>query len=905
MLHNPHRWKQIELLFHESLAVSEESRAGFLKERCGDDLELRAEVESLLESEGKSLDFIEQPVIIAAHDFTTGSTSNRMAPGEILGHYEIVSFIGAGGMGQVYLAQDVLLGRKVAVKILAPALANNERGLRRFEKEARAASALNHPNILTIYEFGQFHGLHFIASEYVEGPTLRQTLDGHSLSPVAAIDHTLQIGKALEASHASGIVHRDIKPENVMIRGDGLVKVLDFGIVKLVESDSRRSNYPAALASSVSISQVGLVIGSARYMSPEQARGLEVDPRSDIFSLGVVLYEMIAGKAAFDGDTISDVIAEILKGTPQNLNEIAPDTPSEIQDILGKAMCKDRETRYQSVKEMLADLQHASGAIQLQAEHSGVAEARGSQAHPAIRQTGKAKTTSVEPAVIATPSVWSSSRIARFAVAVVVAALVIIGAALVVRSRVSAPSGEQLRPRTLAILPFRNLRQEPSLDYLGFSLSDAVITKLGSVSMLTVRPSSSIDRYRNQSVDPQKAGDELNVDTVLTGGFIKDGDDLRITTQLIDLKPNKILWRDSIDVKFDKLLTVQDRVSQEIVKGLELSLTPAEAQTLHPDKPVNAQAYEDYLRGIDYYSMNDFASAIAMLEKSVSIDPNYALTWAHLGKAYTTSATLQVGGREQYDKAQAAYLKAIALNPKLPEPRIYMANMLTDTGRVEQAVPLLRTALLTSPNNAELHWELGYAYRFAGMLQESVAECERARQIDPEVKILSSAMNSYLYLGQYARFLQSLPEKDTAYILFYRGLGEYYLNHSEQAAHDFDRAYTMEPSLLPASVGKAISYSISGRHDAALELLRQTQDRMEERGVSDAESMYKVAQAYAVLGDKPAALHLLSHTIDGGFFCYSCFATDPLLSNLRTLPDFQRLSERARQRQDEFKAQFF
>jgi serine/threonine protein kinase len=403
MLHNPHRWKQIELLFHESLAVSEESRAGFLKERCGDDLELRAEVESLLESEGKSLDFIEQPVINAAHDFTTGSTSNRMAPGEILGHYEIVSFIGAGGMGQVYLAQDVLLGRKVAVKILAPALANNERGLRRFEKEARAASALNHPNILTIYEFGQFHGLHFIASEYVEGPTLRQTLDGHSLSPVAAIDHTLQIGKALEASHALGIVHRDIKPENVMIRGDGLVKVLDFGIVKLVESDSRRSNYPAALASSVSISQVGLVIGSARYMSPEQARGLEVDPRCDIFSLGVVLYEMIAGKAAFDGDTISDVIAEILKGTPQNLNEIAPDTPSEIQDILGKAMCKDRETRYQSVKEMLADLQHASGAIQLQAEHSGVAEARGSQAHPAIRQTGKAKTTSVEPAVIATP----------------------------------------------------------------------------------------------------------------------------------------------------------------------------------------------------------------------------------------------------------------------------------------------------------------------------------------------------------------------------------------------------------------------------------------------------------------------------------------------------------------------
>jgi TolB-like protein/cytochrome c-type biogenesis protein CcmH/NrfG len=905
MLHSPHRWKQIESLFHESLDVPTESRPGFLKERCGDDLELRTEVETLLESEGKSLDFIEQPVINAAHAFTRGSPSNRISPGEVIGHYEIVSFIGAGGMGQVYLAQDVLLGRKVAVKILAPALVNNERGLRRFEKEARAASALNHPNILTIYEFGLFNGLHFIASEYVEGPTLRQTLDGHSLSLAASIDIAVQIGKALEASHASGIVHRDIKPENVMIRGDGLVKVLDFGIVKLIESDSRQSNYPAALASSISISQAGLVIGSARYMSPEQARGLEVDPRSDIFSLGVVLYEMIAGKAAFDGETISDVIAEILKGTPQKLSEIVPDTPPEIQDILAKAMCKDREKRYQTVKEMLADLQHASGAIQLQGERSGVTEARNLQAHPAIGQSGKLKIASVEPGAIAIRSGWSRSRIVRVAISVVFAALVIIGAAFVARSRVSAPSSAQMRPRTLAILPFRNLRQDPSLDYLGFSLSDAVITKLGSVSALTVRPSSSIDRYRNQSVDPQRAGDELNVDTMLTGGFIKDGDDLRITTQLIDLKPNKILWRDSIDVKFDKLLTVQDRVSQEIVKGLELNLTPAEAQTLHPDKPVNAQAYEDYLRGIDFYSMNDFAAAIAMLEKSASIDPNYALTWAHLGKAYTTSATLQLGGREQYDKAQAAYLKAIALSPKLPEPRIYMANMLTDTGRVEQAVPLLRTALETSPNNAELHWELGYAYRFAGMLPESVAECERARQIDPEVKINSSAMNSYLYLGQYAQFLQSLPEQDTAYILFYRGLGEYYLHHSDQAAHDFDRAYTMEPSLLPASVGKAISFSIAGRHAAALELLRHTEDRMEERGVSDAESMYKVAQAYAVLGDKPAALHLLSHTIEGGFFCYSCFATDPLLADLRTLPEFQRLSERARQRQDEFKAQFF
>ena len=902
MLHSPQRWKQIESLFHESLTVPAALRAGFLEERCAGDAALQTEVETLLEFEAAPMDLIEQPVINAAHDFATGSAGRRVSRGDVIGHYEIVSFIGAGGMGQVYLAQDTMLGRKVALKVLVPALANDERGLQRFEKEARAASALNHPNILTIYEFGQVDRLHFIASEYVDGPTLRQMLTGHGLPLETAIDIALQISKALEAAHASGIVHRDIKPENIMVRGDGLVKVLDFGIVKLIESQSR----PATMLTvPLSISQEGLVIGSARYMSPEQARGLEVDRRSDIFSLGAVLYEMIAGKAAFDGATISDVIAEILKGTPESLGEIAPETPAELQEIVGKATIKDCESRYQTAKEMADDL--ASTAIALQAGHPNATGNSTMEPRPATRYA--VRTVGIRLAANANakkPGVrfgWLGLRTRWFAIAAL--ALAVAAVALFLRSGNPTLPGAQTHAHTLAILPFRNLRQDSSLNYLGFSLSDAVITNLGSVASLTVRPSSSIECYRNQDVDPIKAGHDLDADTVLTGSFIRDGDNLRITTQLVDVKSDKILWQDLIDVKFDRLLTVQDRVSRKIVEGLQLHLTPAEAQTLSPERPVNQQAYEDYLRGIDLYSMNDFGAAIAMLEKSAAIDPNYALTWAHLGKAYTTSATLRMGGREQYDKAQAAYLKAIALNPKLPEPRIYMANMLTDTGRVEQAVPLLRTALETSPNNAELHWELGYAYRFAGMLPESVAECERARQIDPEVKINSSAMNSYLYLGEYDKFLKSLPDGDSAYILFYRGFGEYYLHHAEQAVRDFDRAYAMEPSLLPARVGKALSDLNAGRKADAIDLLHRTWNEMEDRGVSDAESMYKVTQAFAVAGDKQAALHSLSHTIDGGFFCYACFATDPLLSSLRDDPEFQRLKDLARHRQDEFKSRFF
>ncbi len=887
MLHSTQRWQQIESLFHECLALPEESRLSFLREQCGDDRELCAEVKALLASAGEPMDFLEKPVVHAAQEFTSASSAGLLSAGTLLGRYEIVSFIGSGGMGQVYLARDTQLSRKVAVKILAPALALDERGLHRFEKEARAASALNHPNILTIYEFGNANGLQYIASEYVEGPTLRHKLDAGLLTPSAAIDIAIQIARALDAAHVSGIVHRDIKPENVVIRADNLAKVVDFGIAKPSQSQSQQGIYPPSRALSVSISHAGVVVGSARYMSPEQARGQPVDPRSDIFSLGVVLYEMVCGKCPFDGETVSDVIAEILKGTPQCLTEILPDVPLELQKIVSKAMAKDREARYQCAQEMLADLGEFASRLHFEARFS----------------TRPPPETPAKSGITATASPRAQLvRPARLSIAFALLVLAIVGGVFAIFFRRPGAAGTQARPRTLAILPFRNLRQDPSLDYLGFSLSDAVITELSSVNGLIVRPSSSIYAYRNQAIDPQKAGQELNVGTLLTGGFIKDGDDLRITAQLIDLKPNRILWRDTIDVKFDKLLTVQDRVSREIVKGLELNLSPAADRSAGAADP---QAYEDYLRGIDLYSINDFPAAIAMLEKSAALNPNYASTWAHLGKAYSANATLQLGGRELYDKAQAAYEKAITLDPNLVEPRIYMANMLTDTGRVEQAIPLLRTALQTTPNNAEVHWELGYAYRFAGMLQESVSECERARQLDPRVKISSSEINAYLYLGEYAKFLQSLPSLDAAYVVFYRGLAEYYLKRAQQAAQDFNRAYELKPDLVQAKIGKALGDSIAGRRDAALALLHQTQDEMEDRGVGDAETMYKIAQAYAVLGDKPAALHALSHTVEGGFFCSSCFATDPLLAGIRSEPEFQRLSNDAQQRRNQFRSAFF
>jgi serine/threonine protein kinase/TolB-like protein/Flp pilus assembly protein TadD len=895
------RWKRVEALFYEALELQPELRAQFLERSCSGDAELRHEVEELLEAERQPMEGLQSPVLKAARAVVAGQRSLSLAPGAALGHYTIVSSVGSGGMGEVYLAEDSRLRRKVALKMLKPELTREERDLRRFEQEALAASALNHPNILTIYEFGQADGVRFIASEFIDGQTLRQRMAGARLDPMLAVDIGIQMASALSAAHASGIVHRDIKPENVLIRTDGIVKVLDFGIAKLTERQVEETIRRRAQALASEASEPGMVRGTARYMSPEQARGLAVDARSDIFSLGSVLYELVTGQPAFDGETTHDVIAAVLRADPQPPVKIAADVPFEVERILSKALRKDREVRYQSAKDLMIDLEDFRKESEFQARLHG-------PRHSRTRGTGWGTTTPRRPVPAQLPA--GDRRAAPLSglrhwfapvAATVVLASVVAGYLLLGKPRPPAAN----RTRTLAVLPFRNLQSDAATDFLGFSLADEIITKLGYVNALTVRPSTSVDKYRNQAIDPQKVAAELNVDTLLTGSFIKEGDDLRITTQLIDVKPDKILWRESINVKYDKLLTVQDRVSEQIIKGLELNLSPSEAANIRPEKPISNAAYEDYLRGIDLYSRNNFSAAIDALEKSTAIEPNYAPAWAHLGRAYTTHASLEFGGREDYGKAQAAYEKAMALNPSLTEPRIYMANLLTDTGRVEQAVPLVRAVLQANPNNAEAHWELGYAYRFAGMLEESVAECERARQNNPEVKINSSALNSYLYLGQYDKFLESLPVSDHVYILFYRGFAEYYLHHREQAAQDFDRAYAGDPSLLPADVGRALSLSI--RHDdaAGLKLLQQTVTRLEERGVSDAEGIYKLAQAFAVLGDKASALHMLRHSVGGGFFCYPYFVADPLMQSLHEEPDFKTLMDQARVRHEQFKKTFF
>lgn len=904
------RWRRLEGLFYEAVELDPDARKAFLDERCAEDAELRKEVESLLKSADVSssdrpLDFLQKPIQDAARNVVSIPPPLALKPGARFGRYEVLTTVGAGGMGEVYLAHDTQLRRNVALKLLARELTRDERGLRRFEQEARAASALNHPNILTVYEFGQIEGTYYIASEYVEGETLRERIKRAKLQVAEVTDLAIQMASALAAAHARGIVHRDIKPDNIIVRNDGLVKVLDFGIAKLNAGLGGLAGGGGLLSTALSTSRPGAVFGTIRYMSPEQARGHDVDGRSDLFSLGVVMYEMVTGHAAFQGDTASDVIAEILKGEPEPLADAVPDLPPEFDSIVLRAMRKSCEERYQSASEMLADLKDFHDENEFQEKLKRSAGQHEVTPRPGSVTPGGIAAAKVPAPMDAGASSGNRSRLPRIAAATLgVLVLAAVIAAPLLRKRFATPPASNT-PRTLAVLPFRNLRPDPQTDFLGFSLADAIITKLGYLSALTVRPSSSVDSFRNQAVNPQKAAAQLQVETLLTGTYLRDGDVIRVTTQLIDVKPNKILWQDTIDLKYDRLLTLQDTVSQQILKGLEVKLSPAEQEKLRPQGPVNPVAYEDYLRGVNLYSLDDFPAAISALERATLIDPSYSLAWAHLGRAYTTNASLQFGGSEQYSKAQAAYEKALALDPGLIEARVYLANLLTDTGRVEQAVPMMRAVLSQNPGYAEALWELGYAYRFGGMLQESVEESEKARQDNPSVKINSSAMNAYLYLGEYDKFMQSLPSNDSVYVLFYRGFGEYHLAHSAQAAHYFDRAYEKDPKLLPARVGKALSYAIHGDANKGLALLHSTEGQIVESGAGDAESLYKVAEAYAVLNDKASAILMFHRTIEGGFFPYPYFERDPLLNSIRTEPEFEMLMKQARERHEQFKAQFF
>ncbi len=523
----PERWQQIDQLFNSALERRPEERAPFLDQACGSDDSLRREVESLLAYEERAVGFITTPPDEIAAEMLAAEQSPSLI-GSNLSHYRILSRLGRGGMGEVFLATDTQLGRRVAIKLLPAAFTADAERVRRFKQEARAASALNHPNIITIHEIGEAEGTHYLVTEYIEGETLRQQMTRGRLSLSSTLDAAIQVASALQAAHAAGIVHRDIKPENVMVRNDGIVKVLDFGLAKLTERQSPAPKPPevdtqVSTVAAISTS-TGMVMGTASYMSPEQARGLKVDARSDIFSFGVVLYEMLAGRRPFVGATAGDILAAILRDEPPPLSEHSPDCPALLERIVNRCLAKTPEQRYQAASELSAELKSARAAIDEGSRPTSAEEEK----LAAFRKTEK-----------------SPKQRWRLAVIGGVVALVALMATLYY-FRIGRDTGET-PIKTIAVLPPRPLQSGERDEAMEMGTTSILITRLGSLRQLIVRPESAVERYARPDQDPLAAGREQKVDAVLDSRYHRSGNKFRFTLRLLRVADGATLWADTLD----------------------------------------------------------------------------------------------------------------------------------------------------------------------------------------------------------------------------------------------------------------------------------------------------------------------------------------------------------------------
>ena len=589
--------QQIEAIFHDACNLAPDKRSAFVAQACAGDEDLRREVELLLASDEQAATLIEAPAYQMAAPLLAESQPSSFA-GQSISHYQIISLLGKGGMGEVYRARDTKLDRTVALKILPADVATDAERMRRFVSEAKAASALNHPHVATIYEIGEAEGVRFIAMEYVEGQTLAAKINGTPLAINEILELGSQIADALDEAHSKGITHRDIKPANVMLTPRGQVKVLDFGLAKITRPQSIDSNI-----STLAKTQSGVVMGTVPYMSPEQALGREVDQRSDLFSLGVVLYEMATGHSPFAGASTTETLDRILHAQPEAMARFNYDVPAELERIVRKCLEKERERRYQSARELVVDLRN-------------------------LKREAGAKGMSAEPIAIAPKR--SLYRLRLAAILLVILALI-------------AVSAYWLYPRSsaiesVAVLPFLNVGANPDTEYLSDGIAESLIRSLSQLPRLTVRSRDSAFRYKNRDVTAQLAGQELKVQAVLTGRVTQRGEDISISVELVDVNTNSHLWGEQYQQKLANLLQVQETIAREISDKLRLKLTSDEQSRLTKRYTENVEAYQLYQLGRYHWNKRTFEgfdNALKYFTQAIEKDPGYALAYSGLADAYT------------------------------------------------------------------------------------------------------------------------------------------------------------------------------------------------------------------------------------------------------------------------------
>ncbi|MEJ2086367.1 MAG: protein kinase, partial [Acidobacteriota bacterium] len=641
--------------------------------------------------------------------------------GQTLSHFKIVAHLGKGGMGEVYRAEDTSLGRQVAIKVLPPAMADDPDRLARFEREAHAASALNHPGICTIHELGRHHGRPFLVMELLEGQTLQERFSGGSLPPDRVIDIGLQIAEALDAAHSKGLVHRDIKPGNLFVTDRGDIKILDFGLVKTFdEALSIDSKLSTELAEKT-LTREGSTIGTVAYMSPEQARGDALDPRSDLFSLGVVLYELASGHRPFDGSTSAVIFSEILGKDPLPVTQLEPGVPAGVAAIIGRCLEKDPDLRYQSAADLRADLKRQQRDTESQAVIQAATQAP---------KLGKGK-------------LWLA--VGALILSVALAALVFWRRDSSEPSSIVSPEMTAERRTSVAVLPLQNMGADTSNEYLRLAVPDEITNTLARAPTLSVRPVATAAKYAETPLDPAKAGAELAAENIVTGQYYRVGEQLQITLEAVDVRNNEIVWRESLIVPADNLLDLRNQVTNAVRQGLLPQLGAATEESLKESQPQSDEAYLLYARSLSMSTdPSPNATAIEMLEKSVRLDPEFAPAWAKLALRYYYDGQYSDGGRKAFRLSQQAAQAAIEIDPANLEAATYLIQRRIDKGDLEGGFVASRELLKHRPDSVAAIFARSYVYRFSGMLDEALADCNRAYALDPTDKSIRSCALAFL-----------------------------------------------------------------------------------------------------------------------------------------------------------------
>ncbi|MGI8642262.1 MAG: protein kinase domain-containing protein [Pyrinomonadaceae bacterium] len=802
--------------------------------------------------------------------------------GENINQYKILEKIGAGGQGTVYKAQDTKLDRTVVVKVLPPELTAKTANFKRFEREAQLCSQLDHPNICTIFDFHEDDGVFYIAMQYVAGKNVRQLVEGRPLDLKSALSIAIQVCDALAYTHSRGIIHRDIKAGNIMVSDTGQAKILDFGLAKLLQDEP--SEHIKGL-DRAELTELGIPYGTATYAAPEQARGEKTDHRADIFSTGVLLYEMLTGIWAFQGKTVHDVRHQVLYGTPKPIAEMRVEPfPPRLQEIIDKALAKAPIDRYQKISQMRDDLrgvlQEISGMPVLQGETFAP---RHLEDNPVKRAwnwiTGKS---GIDNSMQRSSSISLTPTYSP-------------------ETTLTATGQEK---KSVAILPFKNLSQDPASNFYEFALADAVITELAQLRSLIVRPSSVIAKYQGKEFDPREVGRELRVHAVLSASFLQAGDKLRVTAQLLDVLTGDILWSDRIDAQGEDILALQDNIALRILDGLRLELSPVEQEKLGRRATENPQAYEEFLRGRDNFGRfifrtvanEDCEAAIANFKHSIELDPHFALAHSGLGACYANRVLKGMGNAEDYTYAEAAFSKAFMYNPDVVEARVLMVLIYLSRGEKKKARAEIKILQEEFPNDAPLYFVKGIMHRLDGEYDQALKAFDKLARLDPAARTVASYNRSriFVYRGLYDEAMREIEKGASiepnhpmirifrSSILFYRG--------------DTAEAIKLIAEVLQENEGMdgirslyAIYLGYIGRRDEARAQLTE-----KARGLAkaDHDMAYWMASACTQIGEIDEAFYWMERAIKLGNENKPWYETDKCLAPLRQDPRFDILLEK-------------